>query len=345
MTVYTINPLADSRWNDLVDSHPRASAFHTRGWIEALVNTYGYEPFAITSSPPDQPLSDGVVFCRVSSWITGTRAVSLPFSDHCEPLLGDPTQLSDFMPWLQSECDVQKWRYIEMRPLMSGSGDPALKESGRYCFHELDLAPTADQLFHGLHRECIQRKIRKAEKSHLAYEVGNSKHLVNDLYRLVLITRKRHHLLPQPRKWFQNLAHSMGPNLQIRLVRKDDVPIAGILTLRHRSNVIYKYGCSDATFHQFGAMPFLFWQLIQESKAADAGNIDFGRSDLDQDGLITFKDRLGAARRSITYFRYSQTPQRRSSGVLNSERIRHLFSLLPGALSSTAGRIVYRHVG
>ena len=37
-------------------------------------------------SPPDEPLENGFLFCRVESWLTGRRLVSLPFSDHCEPL-------------------------------------------------------------------------------------------------------------------------------------------------------------------------------------------------------------------------------------------------------------------
>ena len=44
--------LSDSRWDELVSRHPRASVFHERGWLEALVRTYGYEPFVLTSTPP-----------------------------------------------------------------------------------------------------------------------------------------------------------------------------------------------------------------------------------------------------------------------------------------------------
>lgn len=80
MQLYPIDPLLDSRWDDLVASHPRASAFHHKGWLEALAITYGYRPMALTSSPAGKPLSDGVVFCEVKSWITGNRLVSLPFT-------------------------------------------------------------------------------------------------------------------------------------------------------------------------------------------------------------------------------------------------------------------------
>ena len=87
LPVYRLQPLEDPRWADLVDRHPRSSVFHTIAWLEALRRTYGYEPVAYTTSSPGERLKNGLVFCRVASWITGRRLVSLPFSDHCEPLV------------------------------------------------------------------------------------------------------------------------------------------------------------------------------------------------------------------------------------------------------------------
>ena len=92
MAVYTLNPLLDSRWEDFAETHPRASIFHTPGWLEALRRTYGYEPIVYTTSAPGTPLANGIVFCRVRSWLTGDRMVSLPFTDHCEPLVEGPEE-------------------------------------------------------------------------------------------------------------------------------------------------------------------------------------------------------------------------------------------------------------
>ena len=40
MSVYEIDPTTDERWDDFLQSHPEASIFHTRGWLEALRRTY-----------------------------------------------------------------------------------------------------------------------------------------------------------------------------------------------------------------------------------------------------------------------------------------------------------------
>jgi len=137
----------------------------------------------------------------------------------------------------------------------------------------------------------------------------------------------------------------MSPNVDIRLARKDGVPIAAILTLRHRGTVVFKYGCSDERFHHLGGMPFVFWKLIEESKSAGAEQIDLGRTDKDNKGLLDFKDRLGATRKPLTYFRYPVTALESDMVASCLPATRGIFSLLPDALSSRMGRLLYRHIG
>lgn len=346
MKIQVLDPLLDTRWDELVERHPRASVFHQRGWLEALSRTYGYEPYVLTTTPFGEPLRNGIVISRVSSWMTGTRLVSLPFSDHCEPLLREGDGIEEFARWMRETCDLQRWRYVELRPLLANyEAWDSLQPTSSYWFHELDLRPPLSEIFGRLHKNSFQRKIHRAEREQLLYETGSSERLMEEFYRLLIGTRKRHQLLPQPKAWFRNLLECMRNKLQITLARRDRVPVAGMLTLRHGSSVVYKYGCSDERFHNLGGMPFLFWKLIEESKASGAEKIDFGRTDLDNKGLITFKDRLGTRRKPLTYYRYAKTRMRAVARLRDSRAIRQLFSFLPETVSSAAGRMLYRHLG
>src|SRR5271169_3279424 len=94
LAIHTINPLSDARWNELAIRHPKASVFHQRVWLEALKRTYGYEPVVFTTSARDVELQNGLLFCHVKSWITGHRLVSLPFSDHNEPLCDSTEEIA-----------------------------------------------------------------------------------------------------------------------------------------------------------------------------------------------------------------------------------------------------------
>jgi hypothetical protein len=300
----------------------------------------------LTSSPAGEPLTNGIVFCRVSSWITGTRLVSLPFADHCEPLLDAPGDLPEFENWLRAECDRQRWKYVELRPLSSSQDlKHDLPQGASFCFHTLDLTPELTQIFKGFHKDSVQRRIRRAEKADISCESGRSEKLVEEFYRLLLKTRRRHQLFPQPRTWFKNLFECLGENIEIRVARKDGAPIAAMLVLRHQSSIVYKYGCSDEKFHNLGGMPLLFWKLIEEGKASGAVELDFGRSDVDNPGLVTFKDRFGTTKKLLTYVRYPEAKKPATTNGWGVRAAKQIFSILPDRISPIAGNILYRHIG
>lgn len=341
-----IDPLTDPRWSDLVSRHPRATAFHHSGWLAALRETYGYEPFAVTSAAPGEPLEDGFAACRVRSWITGTRIVSLPFTDHCDPLASDERSALRLFDRMLEEGKRSGCGYLEVRPLsLPAAAERGLQPGETYCYHELDLTPPLEDLYKNLHKDSIRRKIRRAEETRLVYESSATNELIDTFYHLLLITRRRHHLPPQPKSWFRNLMKQMGGAARIRVARKDGAAIAAILTLHHRAKVIYKYGCSDGAFHQLGGMPFLFWKLIEEGKAAGAELIDFGRSDLENQGLIAFKSKFGATKRTLTYFRYPRASKKEVGDWGDSPLARGVFSILPDGVLSAAGRVLYKHIG
>ena len=341
-----VEPLSDRRWDDLVAQHPRASVFHERGWLEALQRTYGYSPFVLTSAPPGAPLRDGIVLCKVSSWLTGTRLVSLPFADHCEPLWGPAGESLEFLERLCAEAERHHAKYVEVRPINRlADKQVSLLPNHSYCFHDLDIRPAESELFLRLHKASVQRKIRRAEREKLEYESGGSEELQDEFYRLLLVTRRRHLLPPQPRAWFRNLMEFMGERAQIRVARKDRTAIAAIFTLQHAKTVVYKYGCSDERFHQLGAMPLLFWRLIQESKRRGAETIDFGRSDEDNMGLIAFKDRWGTRKRTITYYRYPAVKHVTARSSSSAPGVRRILAVLPDPFLALAGKLLYRHMG
>jgi len=344
--LYAIDPLSDCRWADLVERHPKSSVFHTSGWLEALRRTYGYTPVVYTTSRPETELTNGLLFCEISSWLTGRRLVSLPFSDHCEPLVESAAELGHMLELIGSDLERNKWKYIEMRPGNSGFAvSPKFQPSETFYFHSLDLRPSLDELFRRFHKDCIQRKVRRAEREHVVYEAGNSESLLRMFYKLLLQTRRKQGLPPQPIEWYRNLIACLGGQLKIHLASKDGVPVASILTLAHKQVLIYKYGCSDPAFNQLGGTPLLFWNAIQEAKSSNIRELDMGRSDCDNPGLVTFKDRWGAARSTLTYSRFPGRFPQTSSRGWTGRIANQVISRMPDGLLTAAGRMLYRHVG
>src|SRR5579872_6917380 len=166
MTVYTLDPLADGRWAEFLDAHPQASIFHTPGWLRCLQQTYGYSPFVLTTTAPGSPLTNGVVFCRVKSWLTGERMVSVPFADHCQPLF---EQSDDFLSVLEYATQVlgnRGRKRVEIRPLddreFGLAQYPGFREAESFRLHLLDLAANEDELLKACDKDSVQRRLRRA---------------------------------------------------------------------------------------------------------------------------------------------------------------------------------------
>lgn len=343
--LFALDPLSDKRWAGLVKRHPASSVFHSPEWLSALRRAYDYEPVVFTTCDPSADLTSGIVFCRVKSWLTGRRLVSLPFSDHCDPLVDNSEEFDDLLLPVRESVDGGKSDYCEIRPLRFDPGEATkLGQSDRYCLHTIDLRPSIDTIFQNLHKNSAQRKIRRAEREALGYEEGNSERLLGHFYKLIVATRRRHNLPPQPVKWFRSLMASFGNDLRIRVAFKDGAPIASIVTLVHKNTVVYKYGCSDARMHPSGGMALLLWNTIQESREAGYERLDLGRSDLNNEGLIAFKEHWGGIRSDISYWRYPNRPRSHESSWKRMLGAR-LVNALPARLLAVAGDVFYRHIG
>lgn len=349
--VYEIYPSKDPRWEGLLERHASASVFHSRPWLDALRKTYGYESLAYTTSAPGEPLRNALLFCRTESWLTGRRLVSLPFSDHCEPLLDHPEDWHIFAQKLRDESQTGKWRYIEMRPLGSPHVVSSLSyPSARYTLHRLNLKPDLKALFGAFHKDSIQRKIKRAKREGLVSQVGTSEPILDAFYRLLTITRRRHGVPPQPKAWFRNLIECFGPALQISIALKGQTPVAGMITLRHKKTLVYKYGGSDARYNNLGSIHSLYWEAIQQAKALGLEELDLGRSDSDQSGLIRFKSRWGASVSNLTYFRFAPSSEARHwfEPMGNSWKVRAaqvFVGHLPARLLPGLGSLLYKHIG
>jgi len=339
-----LDPLRDPRWLELVKKHPASSVFHSTHWLSALQLTYGYEPVAYTMCRPSSELTSGMVLCKIRSRLTGRRLVSLPFSDHCDPLTENRTEFDDLLALIRQTVTSEKWDYCELRPVRFEPGVSTMfGRSDRHVWHVIDLRQSIDATFGKFHHS-VRRKIQRAEREGLLYEEGNSERLLRQFYKLLVTTRKRQHLPPQPLKWFRNLATTFGENLKIRVAFKESLPIASILTLDHKDTVTYKYGCSDARFHPSGGVALVLWNMIQQAQAAGYERLDLGRSDVSNEGLTAFKEHWGGVRSDLYYWRFPNRPRSHES-MAKRMFIGRIVKMAPDRLLTAMGNILYPHVG
>jgi len=153
--VYEIDPLWDPRWQALLARDSRASIFHHPSWLDALRRTYGYQPTVLTTTPPGGELTNGVVLCRVDSWLTGRRMVSLPFSDHCEPLAESPRRSCIAVELLEIVAEGAPKVLSGMDESIRQAGSCSFPRCAAYSGRERTLSPF------GLRSERDQKEMKQ----------------------------------------------------------------------------------------------------------------------------------------------------------------------------------------
>jgi hypothetical protein len=340
-----LDPTGVPGWDERLARHPEGTVFHTSAWARVLSDTYRYEPMYFTAVEDDR-LVALLPFMEIRSWLTGTRAVSLPFTDECAPILPDGMPFDDAVPEVISRAGSRRWRTVELRGRCRGMGH--LPASAEYVTHELDLTPGEDALFSG-YRSNVQRNIRKAEKSGVSVVSDPTPGGVREFYRLNCLTRREHGLPPQPARFFENLrAHLLEKGFgTLLLARHDGHAIAGAVFLHFAGKAIYKYGASDRRCQELRPNNLVFREGIRDLCGKGVRSLSFGRTDLHHEGLRQFKLSWGAVEKTLQYVKYDVP----SKSCLPSKKYRSTIpwestmSKLPVPLLRLIGRVAYRHVG
>jgi hypothetical protein len=340
--VNQLNPLAISDWDQRVKLNPHSTFFHGAAWARVLVETYGYQPLYLTTVR--NGTGSGLLpLMEVNSWLTGKRGVGLPFTDECEPLAADQ---AGFQKLHQSALELarsRQWKSVEYRGGQAFfAGTPP---SLCHYTHRVKLSRDAQALFAGLEGG-VRRAIRKAEKETVQIEVSRDLAAVKVFYQLLVKTRRRHGLPPQPFRLFHNIyRHILSQNMGVVVVaRKGHTPIGAAVFFQWADEVIYKYGASDERFQHLRPNNLVMWEAIKWHGGHGLQTLNLGRTSLANSGLRRFKLGWGAAEEKIAYYKFDLQHERfvveqdETAGWYNQ-----FFRSAPGFVSRLAGQVLYRH--
>ena len=279
---------------------------------------------------------------EVRSIVTGTRGVSLPFSDFCEPLIGADVVMDEAVSLLKAYGRVRGWRYFEMR----GSGDSAVPSSASYYRHDLDLSPGIVKVASAF-RDSTARNIKKAEKEGVTVTISDSMQSLRQFVHLNYLTRRDHGLPPQPERFFRKLYEhiiSRGKGITV-LAFHGGRPVAGAICFHYRDQAVFKFGASDKGYQHLRANNRVMWEAIQWYAAREYKNFCFGRTDLENEGLRQFKRGWGTDERLVGYHKYDlQKGAFASNSLTVKDYHSRVFANMPLPLLKIAGSFLYRHM-
>ncbi len=344
MNIEIVNPVDLKNWDELILSFPGYSFFHTSYWSKLLQKTYSYSPKYFIKKD-GREIKAILPLMLVQSIFTGKRAVALPFSDYCQPLTKDKNSFTELWNEVLRFSSERKMKYVEIR-----GGEPLfdnIKPSTFDYNHTLNLSVDEEDLFKGFSVN-TKRNIKKAIKENVEVEITGSERATEEFYEMNCVTRKKHGLPPQPRKFFLNLYELiLKQNLGfISLARLNGRVIAGALYLLIGDKAIYKYGASHPEYLNKRANNLVMWEAIKHCSEKGFKSFCFGRTEPDNEGLRRFKLGWGTEESELKIYRYDigekqfVTVKTKTSGFHNK-----VFEKTPLPLLKLFGSITYKHFG
>ncbi len=341
--VHRVNPLEVADWDQQLQRFPDAKFFHCTAWARVLSESYGYKPVYFTTNGNDG-MDSILPMMEIESWLTGSRGVSLPFTDDCEPLGLNDESIKPLFESTLAHAAERNWKYVEYRGGRKLLGNVPPLES--YFHHRLSLVKDEAFLFDQLDSS-VRRAVRRAGKQDVVVEFFQSAEAMRIFYALFCKTRKRHSVPPQPFAFFENIQrHVIAQNQGwIVVARKGLQPVASAIFFSFGKSAIYKYGASDEAFQHLRANNLVIWEAIRRYANEGFTTLDFGRTALHSDGLRRFKLGWGTKESKVDYMSYDLRKRRFTQRANRSYKfLAPLYKLAPLCVLRLMGILFYKHI-
>ena len=291
--------IEDPRWLAFVSASALATPFHHPAWARLLTECYRFSAFALAIEQHGV-IAGGLPVTEVKRPLGARRWVSLPFTDHCAPLVAEG-DTEGFLAEATQQADRAGIRQIEVHAPLEGSGIHLRPEG---VIHTLHLSPDPQVVRRSFHKSQVIRNINRAEKGPITLRRGDSApDLTEVYYGLHVRTRRKQGVPVQSRRffellWKQMLSRGLG---FVLLAYAGTTPIAGAVFLAWNGTVTYKYGASNPAYLPLRPNHLIMWEAIRWSCENGFRTFSFGRSDLDNRGLRDFKSGWGSQEEELRY--------------------------------------------
>ena len=312
LTISDLGPDEEGAWDGYVTEHPAATMFHRAGWRRVIARTYGHRTHYLLARRGGS-LCGVLPLVEVRSPLFGHSMVSVGFFVYGGIVANDgeaEVALAGAALELGRSCGVG---YVELRSLTPLLSDWITKDDLYATFRQpLEVAEAA-----ALAR--IPRKkradVRKSLNSGLVVDVTTDTNRFYDIY-----AQSVHNLGTPvfPRRLIHTIRAEFGPVCELSLVRKDNEPLAALLSFYFRDEVLPYFGGALPAARPLHAYDLLYWSLMRRAVGQGASTMDFGRSKRGT-GAFAYK----------TYWGFEPTPLAYQFKLMKSARLPEVNPLNP----------------
>jgi len=350
--VIEINPLNDTRWDSFVENHPYGTIYQHSSWMRVVALTYRHTmPLCFVLEDEKNNIRAAIPCFIVKSKLTGTRIVSLPFTPYCDPLVDNKKDFAKLLDEIISKLESISASYYELRVLKCRDlvSRDRLECHNYHKNHVFDLEGGFEKVKKGFHKDSVVCTVRKAVRCGVKIREASSEQDIKKFHSIHAITRKQHGFPIQPHRLFKNMwqiLHSKG-YFTLLLAELNGTAIAGLIFFKFKDTVSLEHIGSIPKYLPSRPNHLLFWRAIEMACLEGYRYCDFGKTPIDNKGLLDFKRRWGAKMYDLPYFYY---PKIKGTMSLEQNDFRHkllrtMGKHTPLPLAKIMGKIAYHHLG
>ncbi len=232
---------------------------------------------------------------EVRSRLFGHALISNAFCVGGGPLATDEASLADILDQAERLGKTLGVDYVELRDTPAG-GSNWLDRDDLYASFAGAIAANEDDNLKQIPRK--QRAVvRKAMAQGLTISIDPSPEAFFNLYSR---TMRDHGTPALPRRFFDRLTSTFGPDCEILTVHAEGRPISSVLSYFFRGRVLPYYTGSRREARARGANDMMYWGLMRRAVERGCTVFDFGRSKVGT-GPYEFKRNWGFEPRPVTH--------------------------------------------
>ncbi len=293
-------PLNADAWDAPMLETASYTFFHCMAWARVLIESYGFKPRYIMGR--DGSDMAALPLMAVQTLMSGRKHICLPFSDSCGPVFTSRHALEKLIGALLQTAGEKGWKALEIRE------DCGIKEfdvQQRYYEHTIPLNDDPAGILKSF-RPSTRRNIQHAEREGVRVTLEKTEEAVGSYYRLHCITRKRHGIPPQPRKFFEAIQSNVigQGNGFIARARFSGRTIAAVMFLHFGKKAVMKFAASLPDPRHLRPSNLAMWEAIRWYAQNGFESLSLGRTDIGDSGLMQFKNGWCGAPRELSYCRW-----------------------------------------
>jgi FemAB-related protein (PEP-CTERM system-associated) len=289
MTIVACDNSHAEAWDAYATTAPGASYYHRFAWKRINERAFSHQT-AFLAAMDGGRITGILPLVRVSSWLFGNIACSMPFVNYGGPVADSPEIERALLAEARRVCDTWKVAYCELRARHHLGDDIPSSQHKVSLTLALDKDPeTHWNGFKTGHRQ----DIRRGHKHGLVARVGGVE-LLDPFFEVMSESWRNLGTPLYSRHYFRLILDALGESTRLCVIYAGDDPAAAAFDGLHGGTVEGLWMGSKAKYRKLLVTYVLYWELIKDACERGYTRFHFGRSSVDSGGEA-FKKKWNAS--------------------------------------------------